>query len=106
MTWSAVWSTQFELGPISEATIGNVGLREKNGHSTMSYVDLVMTPVAGTGLVVAEDAVDKFFLKNWLEKKTGNKFVIKISRSLFTPTTSIANMLRWQMPWRLDNRRL
>ncbi len=106
MTWSAVWSTQFELGPISEATIGNVGLCQKNGHSTMAYVDLVMTPVAGTGLVVAEDAVDKFFLKNWLEKKTSNKFVIKISRSLFTPTTSIANMLRWQMPWRLDNRRL
>jgi len=106
MAWSAVWSTQFELGPISEASLGNVGLRQKNGHSTMSYVDLVMTPVAGTGLVITEDVVDKFFLKNWLEKKTSNKFIIKLSRSLFTPTTSIANMLRWQMPWRRDNRRL
>ncbi|MCA1624805.1 MAG: hypothetical protein LC778_13580 [Acidobacteria bacterium] len=72
----------------------------------MSYVDLVMTPVGGTGLVIAEDAVDKYFLKNWLEKKTANIFIIKISRSLFTPTTSIANMLRWQMPWKRDNRGL
>ena len=104
MAWSAVWSTQFELGPISEASLGNVGLRQKNGHSTMAYADLVMTPVGGTGLVIAEDAVDKYFLKNWLEKKTSNKFIIKISRSLFTPTTSIANMLRWQMPWKRDNR--
>ncbi len=106
MAWSAVWSTQFELGPVSEASLGNVGLREKNGHRTMSYVDLAMTPAAGTGLVIAEDAVDKYFLKNWLERKTRNKFIIKISRSLFTPTTSIANMLRWQMPWKRDNRGL
>jgi hypothetical protein len=106
MVWSAVWSTQFELGPISEATIGNVGLREKNGHSTMAYVDLVMTPVAGTGLLIAEDAVDKYFLRNWLEKKTTNKFVIRISRSLFNPTTSIANMLRLKSPWWRDNRTL
>lgn len=106
MAWSAVWSTQFELGPISEATIGNVSLRQKNGHSTMAYVDLVMTPVAGTGLVIAEDAVDKYFLRNWLEKKTSNKFVIKISRSLFNPMTSIANMLHWKMPWKRSNRSL
>jgi hypothetical protein len=99
MTWSLVWSTQFELGPISEATLGNVGLRQKNGYSTMAYVDLVMTPVAGTGLLIAEDAVDKYFLRNWLEKKTDNRFVINISRSLFNPTTSIANMLRLKMPW-------
>ncbi len=70
----------------------------------MAYVDLVMTPVAGTGLVIAEDAVDKYFLRNWLEKKTGNKFIIKISRSLFTPTTSIANLLRRRPPWSRDNR--
>ena len=99
MAWSAIWSTQFELGPISEASIGNVGLHQKNGHSTMAYVDLVMTPVAGTGLVIAEDAIDKYFLRNWLEKKTDNKFVINMSRSLINPTTSIANLLRLKMPW-------
>jgi hypothetical protein len=106
MAWSAVWSTQFELGPISEASLGNVGLRQKNGHSTMAYVDLVMTPVAGTGLLILEDAVDKYFLRNWLEKKTSNKLVIKIARSFFTPTTSIANMLHWKLPWRRRSGRI
>jgi hypothetical protein len=106
MAWSAAWSTQFELGPISEASLGNVGLRQKNGHSTMAYVDLVMTPITGTGLVIAEDAVDKYFLRNWLEKKTSNKFVIKIFRSLSTPTTSIANMLHLKRPWKRDSRPL
>ncbi len=104
MAWSAVWSTQFELGPISEASLGNVGLREKRGHSTMSWADLIMTPVGGTGLVIAEDAVDKYFLRNWLEKKTANKITIRIFRSFFTPTTSIANLLRRRPPWSRDNR--
>ncbi|HXH69569.1 MAG TPA: hypothetical protein VNI60_04395, partial [Pyrinomonadaceae bacterium] len=104
MAWSAVWSTQFELGPISEASIGNVGLREKRGHSTMSWADLIMTPAGGTGLVIAEDSVDKYFLRNWLEKKTANKITIRIFRSIFTPTTSIANLLRRRPPWSRDNR--
>lgn len=104
LAWSAVWSTQFELGPISEASIGNVGLRQKNGYSTMSYVDLVMTPVAGTGIVIAEDAVDKYFLRNWLEKKTSNKLTVRILRSLLNPTTSIGNMLHLKAPWKRYNR--
>ncbi|MBA3634190.1 MAG: hypothetical protein H0W58_15480 [Acidobacteria bacterium] len=63
-----------------------------------------MTPVGGTGLVIAEDAVDKYFLRNWLEKKTANKITIRIFRSFFTPTTSIANLLRRRPPWSRDNR--
>jgi hypothetical protein len=106
MAWSAVWSTQFELGPVSEASLGNVGLKQKNGHSTMAWADLIVTPVVGTAVVIAEDAVDKYFLKNWVEKKTKNKFLIKLSRSLFTPTTSFTNLLRGRMPWRRGNRLL
>jgi hypothetical protein len=104
MAWSAVWSTQFEIGLFSEANIGNVGLREVNGHSTMAWVDLVVTPVVGTGVVVAEDAIDKYFLKNWLERKTANKVTIKLLRSIFTPTTSVGNLLRGRTPWNRDNR--
>lgn len=104
MAWSAVWSTQFEIGLFSEANIGNVGLRQVNGHSTMAWVDLVVTPVVGTGVVVAEDAIDKYFLKNWLEKKTANKVSIKLLRSVFTPTTSVGNLLRGKTPWNRDNR--
>jgi hypothetical protein len=42
--WSALYSTQFELGPISEASIGNVGYP---GSSLSGAVDLVMTPLGG-----------------------------------------------------------
>ena len=101
--WSTFWSTQFELGPISEASIGNVGIRKKRGYSTMGYVDLVMTPVGGTALLVGEDAIDKYVLKNWLERKSG-KLKIRILRSFLTPTRSAANLLRGKVPWRRDDR--
>ena len=38
--WSAVYSLQFEFGPLSEASIGNVGLRDE----TTGWVDHVVTP--------------------------------------------------------------
>lgn len=106
MAWSAAWSTQFELGPLSESSIGNVGLRQRKGHSTMAYLDLVITPTVGTGVLIGEDAIDKYVLKNWLERKTGGRATIKIKilRSLLTPTTSISNLLRWKKPWKRDNR--
>lgn len=106
LVWSAVWSTQFELGPISEATIGNVGLHVKDGRSIMTYGDLVVTPVVGTAFLVGEDAIDKYILKNWLEKKSSNKFKIRLLRSLLTPTTSLSNLIRGKVPWKRDHRPL
>lgn len=103
MAWSAVWSTQFELGPISEASIGNVGIRDKRGGPTMTWGDLVVTPTLGTGVLVAEDAIDKYILKNWLERKFENKLMLKILRIVLTPTTSVGNLLRIKKPsWRPD----
>lgn len=106
LAWSAVWSTQFEFGPISEASLGNVGLREKNGHSTMAWTDLIMTPVVGTGVVIGEDAIDKYILKNWLERKSANRATnkIKFLRSILTPTTSFSNLLRGKAPWKRNDR--
>ena len=100
MAWSAFWSTQFELGPISEANIGNVGLHPRGRHGSMAYVDLVVTPVLGTGVLIGEDAIDKYILKNWLERKGNSRTKIKILRSVLTPTTSIGNLLRGKVPWK------
>lgn len=107
LAWSAVWSTQFELGPVSEASIGNVGLYDNYGPSKMAWGDLVVTPVIGTGVVIGEDVIDKYMLKNWLERKANYKVTtkIKILRSFLTPTTSFTNLLRGKMPWKRDNRR-
>ncbi|MGI8495621.1 MAG: hypothetical protein ACR2L1_09985, partial [Pyrinomonadaceae bacterium] len=106
MLWSAAWSAQFELGPISEASIGNVGLRQTNGHSTMAYVDLVITPTVGTGVLIGEDAIDKYVLKNWLEKKISSRTTLKFLRSIATPTTSFTNLISGKVPWKRENRRL
>ena len=104
--WAAAWSAQFELGPISEASIGNVGLRKRNGYGTMGYVDLVITPVMGTTLLLAEDAIDRYILKNWIERITNNKTTIQLIRMFLTPTTSVSNILRRKMPWKRDERPL
>jgi hypothetical protein len=68
-------------------------------------VDLVVTPVVGTGVLIGEDAIDKYILRNWLERK-GNKTKtqIKFLRTVLTPTTSIGNLLRGKVPWKRDAR--
>ena len=104
MAWSAAWSTQFELGPISEASIGNVGIHDDFGPSRMGWVDLIITPTAGTGVLIGEDIIDKYVLRNWLETRTTSRTKIKMYRSLFTPITSFANILRFKKPWTRDNR--
>lgn len=105
MAWSAAWSTQFEIGPISEASLGNLGLRQ-NSHYKSTYLDLIITPTIGTGVIIGEDAVDKYILKNWLEKKNGYQVTnkIRIWRSILTPSISFANLLRWQVPWKRNDR--
>ena len=55
MAFAAAISTQFEIGPVSEASIGNVGLRYPN---KMGWVDFVITPTLGTAWMVGEDVID------------------------------------------------
>jgi hypothetical protein len=104
LAWSAAWSTQFELGPVSEANIGNVGLHPDRGGSSMAYVDLVVTPVLGTGILIGEDAVDRFLQKR-VESHGRSRMSIKILRSVLTPTTTIENLLHAKPPWHRANRR-
>ncbi|HQU86274.1 MAG TPA: hypothetical protein PKY59_24305 [Pyrinomonadaceae bacterium] len=98
LAWSAAWSTQFEIGPISQASIGNVGLSGKQ-----TYVDVVITPTAGFGLMLAEDATDKYIIKG-IERSTNNYYVKIFSRMLLNPTRTMANLIRFKLPWYRDNR--
>jgi len=97
--WAAIYSTQFELGPISEATIGNVGKK----HGTAGYVDLVITPTGGLGMIVLEDVLDKYLLKK-LEQSTVGIGKRRLYRVLFNPQRSLANFLRGKAPWHRDSR--
>lgn len=104
MVWSTVWSTQFELGPISEASIGNVGLYDNVGPNRMGWVDLVVTPTAGTGVLIGEDMIDKFILKRLVEKRIKSRTRIKIYRTFLTPIQSFTNVLGGKVPWKRYDR--
>ena len=98
LAWSAAWSTQFEIGPVSQASIGNVGL-----HGKQTYVDLVVTPIGGFGWIVLEDFVDKNII-HMIERRTSGNFYIKIaSRTFLNPSRSAANLLRFKTPWYRDS---
>ncbi|HEX7313432.1 MAG TPA: hypothetical protein VF297_05900 [Pyrinomonadaceae bacterium] len=94
LAWSAAWSTQFEIGPLSQASIGNVGL-----HGKQTYVDIVMTPTAGIAFLVAEDTLDRFVIQR-LEQR--GKYARIFARMLLNPTRTTANLLRLKKPWYRD----
>jgi hypothetical protein len=104
MAWAAAFSTQFELGPISEASLGNVGRipTEKSLHP-MGWVDLITTPTLGTAWLVGEDLIDRYLIR-WLESKIKNRKFIIIARTFLNPTRSFANMHRGDWWWKRDSR--
>jgi len=97
--WSAGYSTQFELGPLSEASLGNVGM--KRGSAGM--VDLVVTPAGGFGLILAEDALDQFVVKRF-ERRTSRPLPRALVRGVLNPNRSLANLLAGKLPWHRDTR--
>jgi hypothetical protein len=101
MAFSAAYSTQFELGPISEASFGNLGGR--TAPHAMSYVDLVVTPLGGMVWQVTEDALDKYVI-NWIERQTDVRVAQILVRGALNPTRSFANLLRGRVPWHRDSR--
>ncbi|BCS35015.2 hypothetical protein TBR22_A42410 [Luteitalea sp. TBR-22] len=101
LAWSAAYSTQFEIGPYSEASIGNVGLDPK----TTGWTDYVATPLGGFAMIIAEDAIDQHFLV-WLERRTRQKPLRAIVRSFATPNRSMANLASGRWPWHREGRPL
>ncbi|MBO0722552.1 MAG: hypothetical protein J2P41_17135 [Blastocatellia bacterium] len=104
MAWAAAYSTQFEIGPISEASLGNVGEKqtEKSRHP-MAWVDLVVTPTMGTAWLVGEDLLDRYLIR-WIESKINDRKLIIITRTFLNPTRSFANMHRGDWFWKRENR--
>jgi hypothetical protein len=99
--WAGVYSLQFEFGPLSEASIGNVGMRPE----TTGWVDHVVTPVGAFGLIVAEDALDRFFVK-WVEARTTNRVWRAALRLIFNPGRTLSNTASGRLPWYRDGRPL
>jgi hypothetical protein len=98
MAFSAALSTQWTLGPASEASIGNVQLRDSPG-----FVDLVGTPIFGTMVMIAEDVADRYLVAP-LENRTANKPILAFSRMFLSPTRSFANLMAFKYPWHREGR--
>jgi hypothetical protein len=60
-----------------------------------------MTPTAGLGLLVAEDALDRYLIER-IERRTDSKYTSIFSRMALNPTRTAANLLRFKKPWHRD----
>jgi len=93
------YSEQFEIGPISEATIGNT----QAFYPQQGFVDQVATPAIGLAWMIAEDLLDKYAIKQ-IEARTSNRYVWLLARGGLNPSRSLANVLAHRAPWHRDTR--
>jgi len=98
MAFSAVWHTQWKIGPISEASIGNVML-----HASPGFITLVDTPTLGFATMLAEDAADRYLIVG-LENRSTNRALIILARSFLNPGRTFANIMAFKPPWNRDTR--
>lgn len=93
---AALSSVQWEIGPLSEASLENVG--KPPDRYKMAWIDFVITPTLGVAWAAGEDALDRYVIER-LERKidsTAGRVVIRI---LLNPTRSMSNLVAGQKPW-------
>jgi hypothetical protein len=94
-----VYSAQFEIGPISEASIGNV----QSKYPAQGFVDWIITPGLGFGLVLVQDALDRYVVEKF-EDRYQNPVARALLRSFIVPSRTMANAMGFREPWARDNR--
>jgi len=92
--FSAIYSVQFEIGPLSEASIGNVGLNPE----TAGWVDYVVTPLGAFGIMIVEDVLDRYVVQR-IEGHVQNRLVRVTARLFFGPSRLLANVAEGRLPW-------
>jgi hypothetical protein len=98
LAFSAVMSTQWTLGPVSEASLGNVQL-----HASPGFIDLVNTPLLGISEMMGEDMLDRYVIMA-LENHTANPYLILAARAVANPSRSFANAMALKLPWHRETR--
>jgi hypothetical protein len=117
MGWAAAWSTQLEIGPISETDFGNQGgytyvpgcglalscLNNPKYHkpptNNTGWTDFVVTPLVGTAWILGEDTIDKYIVS---PIATNHRILGgRILRSALEPTRSFAAIFSGKFPWQL-----
>ena len=97
--YAYVLSVSFELGPLSEASIGEV----QRYHPANGFVDHVVTPTVGLMWSVLEDEIDDSLVRH-IEKSTDNMDVKILARAFLNPSRSFANLMGHRRPWYRSNR--
>jgi len=98
---AALSSAQWEIGPMSEASLENVGMPPDR--YKMAWVDFVITPTLGIAWTTGEDALDRFVIQK-LERKIDSTAGRAAVRILLNPTRSMANVVAGQKPWKRPGR--
>jgi hypothetical protein len=92
--WTFAYSEQFEIGPLSEASIGNV----QSAFPQQGFADQVVTPAIGLAWMVGEDAIDRLLIRK-LETRTTNRYARIALRAGLNPSRSLANAMAGKVPW-------
>lgn len=91
--YSFIYSLNYEIGPLSEASIGNVGMKP----GEMTYCDFVLTPGIGLLISVGEDALRLHVI----DRVKGNHLYWGNTLAvLLNPTRAVANVVGGKSPWR------
>ena len=90
--YSFIYAVNFELGPLSESSIGNVGL--KPGQQT--WCDIILTPGLGVLLSAGEDALRRYIVDRVAVRNRGWGYVLAVA---LNPTRSVANVMAGKWPW-------
>jgi hypothetical protein len=97
--FSFAYSTQFEIGLLSEASLGKI----QSSYPQHGFVDHVATPTIGALWMIGEDVLDRYVIRA-IEGKTENPWIRMMARGWLNPSRSFANMMRLKAPWVRDSR--
>jgi hypothetical protein len=97
--FSWAFSEQFEIGPVSEASIGQI----QRYCCQYGFVDHVITPNGGLVWMLAGDAVDRYVTVP-IENRVHNTNVRILARMALNPPQTFANLMMLHSPWRRENR--
>jgi len=90
MAFAAAASLMYEIGPVSEASIGNLGMKNPD---KQGWVDPVMTPVLGAGWMVLEDVVHQQMLR-----RVEGRVPYTILHIFLNPARTISNLFNFRPP--------
>jgi hypothetical protein len=107
MAYSAAYSAQWKVGPLSEASIGNTGIkyyvrpRDHVWTNETGMQDWFVTPVGGFAWNVGEDLLDKYLFAR-IARAHPHNFWILFPAAFITPTRAAANIARFRAVYYRD----